>query len=119
MADTVVLFLIFGTLWQMIWIWKGLRVMKTIWRAHQGPVFDIAIDGFTAITGGEDMKLCLWNFAKDYRLVPPGEFTRGEMLVKEIEVRTARSLRFQFPPHMLAALFTHECSCTDSRNCVG
>ena len=72
--------------WQMIWIWKDQRVMKTIWNAHQGPVFDIDVDGWSAISGGEDMKLCVWNFAKDFRLVPPGEFARGEMLVKEIDV---------------------------------
>ena len=73
-----------GTETGMIWIWKGIRVMQVIAWAHNGPIFDLAVDGQMVLSSGQDMKLCFWNMQKDFRIVPPGKIDRGEMLVKQL-----------------------------------
>jgi WD40 repeat protein len=75
-----------GTATGMIWIWKNIRVMQVIAWAHQGPIFDLAVDGRMLVSSGQDMKLCFWNLHKDFRVVPPGKIDRGEMLVKQLHI---------------------------------
>jgi WD40 repeat protein len=73
-----------GTATGMLWIWKGVRALQVIAWAHEGPIFDLAVDGRMVLSGGQDLKLCLWNMQKDFRVVPPGKVDRGEMLVKQL-----------------------------------
>lgn len=75
-----------GTATGMIWIWKGVRVMQVIAWAHEGPIFDLAVDGRMLVSSGQDMKVCFWNLQKDFRIVPPGKIERGEMLVKQLNI---------------------------------
>jgi len=73
----------------VLWVWQGLRIARTVARAHEGPVMALASDGHMVLSAGKDGRLAVWNLARDWRVLPPGAVERGEMLVRELPLERA------------------------------